>query len=497
MAFPFNPSNNQVANRFGRQYKYIAAKGRWDPINTTALAELASVSVNTLSDIDIVTTAPQDGETLVWNAAQSKFVPGAASGGGASVSVSETAPTEPSEGDQWFNSSTLKMYVYYSNQWIAASTAGPAGADGASAAPTSYANLAAFPSSGNTVGNLAIALDTKALYVWDGSEWDRIKAGAEESPVFTAEPDATYLTTKGADPFILTATAYDPEGFDITYNYGTSPSNQTNATITNNNDGTFTVTPSTTDAGSFSLRMLASDGVNTSTRTSIIRVSAYQAKYILDGTLSVFHNETGVTPTVISNGIATVDTNKSQIAQDGDYISIQDIPNMTFTRTVGQNFPVFAVRFDSASVPAGIGIVMRNSDDNYQYAIGQASTLWGFFANGESTIRHFSPAAAVSNWYIFTPVVHWTAGTAAWRVKQVGGDYINMTTASNGGYAPPTTTLASSMTFFGNNPNIPSAVQGYLSRATMPHTFGGMALYSVDDISADDALAEFETLMFS
>ena len=75
MAFPSNPSNNQVANRFGRQYKYIAAKGRWDPINTTALAELASVSVNTLSDIDITTTAPQDGDALAWDSAVSKFVP--------------------------------------------------------------------------------------------------------------------------------------------------------------------------------------------------------------------------------------------------------------------------------------------------------------------------------------------------------------------------------------------------------------------------------------
>ena len=31
---------------------------------------------------------------------------------------------------------------------------------------TSYANLAAFPSSGNTVGDYGFATNTKALYIW-------------------------------------------------------------------------------------------------------------------------------------------------------------------------------------------------------------------------------------------------------------------------------------------------------------------------------------------
>ena len=44
----------------------------------------------------------------------------------------------------------------------------------AGGAVTAYSNLAGFPSSGNTVGDYAWATDTKALYIWDGSEWDRI-----------------------------------------------------------------------------------------------------------------------------------------------------------------------------------------------------------------------------------------------------------------------------------------------------------------------------------
>ena len=43
-------------------------------------------------------------------------------------------------------------------------------------AVTVYANLAAFPGSGNSVGDYAWATNTKALYIWDGEEWDRINS---------------------------------------------------------------------------------------------------------------------------------------------------------------------------------------------------------------------------------------------------------------------------------------------------------------------------------
>ena len=42
--------------------------------------------------------------------------------GGIALSVSETAPSGPSEGDLWLDSSNLKTFVYYndgnSSQWI-------------------------------------------------------------------------------------------------------------------------------------------------------------------------------------------------------------------------------------------------------------------------------------------------------------------------------------------------------------------------------------------
>ena len=57
--------------------------------------------------------------TFVWTG--SAWI---ASGGGASVTVSETAPAGADEGDLWLNSTEAKMYVYYddgtSEQWVAA-----------------------------------------------------------------------------------------------------------------------------------------------------------------------------------------------------------------------------------------------------------------------------------------------------------------------------------------------------------------------------------------
>ena len=139
---------------------------------------------------------------------------------------------------------------------------------------TSYANLAAFPSSGNSVGDLAFASDTGGLYVWDGTEWDRVASGADELPVFSTEPASSYTLATDGTATTISLAATDPEGFAITYDHDTTPSNQSQATIVNNNDGTFTVTPSTDSAneGNFSLRFKASDGVNISSKTSTMNL---------------------------------------------------------------------------------------------------------------------------------------------------------------------------------------------------------------------------------
>ena len=139
---------------------------------------------------------------------------------------------------------------------------------------TTYANIAALPSSGNTAGDLAFVTDVKAFYGWDGTEWDRIFSGQNMLPEFTTSPAASYNLASDGTATTVTVAATDPEGFAVTYSHDTSPTNQSQATITQSG-GTFTVTPSTTssNAGTFTARFKAFDGVRTNSASSTFSLS--------------------------------------------------------------------------------------------------------------------------------------------------------------------------------------------------------------------------------
>ena len=88
-------------------------------------------SIDELTDVDVTTTAPTANQVLVWDNANSKFVPGDAASGGSSVTVSDSAPSNPSSGDLWLNSTNMKLYAYYvdgsSNQWVEVSASSGGG----------------------------------------------------------------------------------------------------------------------------------------------------------------------------------------------------------------------------------------------------------------------------------------------------------------------------------------------------------------------------------
>jgi len=237
-------------------------------------------------------TSPSNGDTVTegnitytYNATKGYWVSTESSGGGgSSVTVSDTAPTSPSDGDQWFDSADGSLSVYYndgsSSQWI--STSGPAGVDGANgtdgtdaasgSSVTSYANLAAFPSSGNTAGDFGFATDTKAIYVWDGTEWDRINSGSDALPEITTPlPAELYISPSAAS--VITIAASDPDGFPITYDFDTNPTDVSSlvSSISNANNGTFTINAAA-GAGSFTFRAKANDGVHTAITTSVINL---------------------------------------------------------------------------------------------------------------------------------------------------------------------------------------------------------------------------------
>ena len=163
-----------------------------------------------------------------------------------------------------------KTYTYESSsgKWKASPEA-----SGGSAV-TTYANLAALPSSGNTAGDLAFVTSKKALFMWDGTEWDRFFTGVNTLPEFTTSPAATYDLATDGTATSVTVAATDPEGFAVTYSHDTTPANQAQATITQSG-GTFTVTPTTnsSNAGTFTARFKAFDGVRTNSASSAFTLS--------------------------------------------------------------------------------------------------------------------------------------------------------------------------------------------------------------------------------
>jgi hypothetical protein len=201
------------------------------------------------------------------------------SGGGsetASIATSTTSPSNPVDGDLWFDTTDGTMYVYYddgtSSQWVGISGAtGATGATGTGGGVTIYADITARnAATGVNEGDIAFVSDSDTLYVYDSSEWIRILAGPDELPRWTTELSSAIVLNADGTATTLTVAATDPDGFDIKYTYDTSPSNQTQATIVNNNDGTFTLTPSITetDAGSFTFRAKATDGIHVISTTT-------------------------------------------------------------------------------------------------------------------------------------------------------------------------------------------------------------------------------------
>jgi hypothetical protein len=139
---------------------------------------------------------------------------------------------------------------------------------------TTYSSNTVFPSSGNANGALAFSNSTGDLFVWNGSQWDKIAHGVDESPVIITEPPSTHTLSPTGANTTITMLATDPEGFDVTYgiaykNAGsTLPSQLLQAPTINHSNGVYTFTPTsnTAAAGNFRARLSASDGVRTTTR---------------------------------------------------------------------------------------------------------------------------------------------------------------------------------------------------------------------------------------
>ena len=220
MAFPSNPNNNDTHRRFGRNYVYRSGKG-WTPETLDTATTLTQTSINTFSDIDVVTSTPTDGQLLVWDSDGGKFIPGDTGSG-----------------------------------------------------TTTYATANLLPLSGNTAGDQAFVTATNRLYIWNGSGWYNI-ALINTAPSITSGVNASYEFATDGTPIVITAVGSDPEGVPLTWSYAVTTGSLGNTATVSQADNVFTITPSTNeaDAGEFSITFTASDGVNLATAASSFTLS--------------------------------------------------------------------------------------------------------------------------------------------------------------------------------------------------------------------------------
>ena len=180
---------------------YVYENGAW----TSTGIPPSIGSIDELADVDITTASPAAGQALVWDAVNSKFVPGdvASGGGGSSITTSETAPVSPTAGDMWFNSATLALYLYYadgdSTQWIQINDPGGAAGNG-------LVVISSTPPSNPAAGDLWYDdLSTGTLLIYNGSVWVSTAdggGGGSLQNVDWVEISTTYDAVPGSKLFV-------------------------------------------------------------------------------------------------------------------------------------------------------------------------------------------------------------------------------------------------------------------------------------------------------
>jgi len=154
---------------------YFAHAGSW--VKLANYSDIPSVYTDSAVDTHLNTSTATSNQVLSWDGADYAWVAQSGGGGGSTVSVSDTAPSSPSNGDQWFNSADGSMYVYYadgsSSQWV--SVSGPAG---------SSVSVGTSPPSGAANGDQWFDSSSATLYVYyaDGSSSQWVGVSGPRGP---------------------------------------------------------------------------------------------------------------------------------------------------------------------------------------------------------------------------------------------------------------------------------------------------------------------------
>jgi len=290
--------------------------------------------------------------------------------------------------------------------------ASPAG--GAAAIVADMAGLIAL--TGMAAGSQAYVSANNRLYFYTGSGWYLIATVQNDAPSAITGVDGSYTLALDGTATTITAISTDPEGFALTWSYTASGLGSI-ATVSRA-DNVFTVTPSTdaANAGSFTLTISATDGINGAVSTIpsfSLQFSVINSRYTA---LSVKATNTGNNTTFddasTSNHTITVDAGdptsstfspyraggySASFDSNGDYLQTtlsENIGTSQFTiecwvRMPAPGGPHGVFHLSTSAFPgnlSGLAIFTRSSTYSYN---------WGFFNDGTQVNSSTAPSSGV------------------------------------------------------------------------------------------------------
>jgi hypothetical protein len=138
----------------GISYSYVDGSNKID-----STVSLSGFSINALSDVDTATTAPTNGQALVWESASSQWKPGTVSGGGVSLPAISTISSFPSnEYSITYNSSVPEDIYLISNGSTAVTIR----------LPSTASAIAGYKYQIKRIGTALVTIDADASQTIDG-----------------------------------------------------------------------------------------------------------------------------------------------------------------------------------------------------------------------------------------------------------------------------------------------------------------------------------------
>jgi len=221
-------------------------------------------------------------------------------------------PDSPSNGDTFTANGKTFVYNSTNTSWRPQTAAESGGTD-------VLADMAALiAKTGMSNGDQALVQSNNNLYMYSGSGWYKIATIQNDAPSAITGVDGTYSLATDGTATTITAVSTDPEGFALTWSYTASGLGSI-ATVSQA-DNVFTVTPSTdaANAGSFTLTISATDGINGAVSTvpsftlSFIvtnsRYTALSVKATNTGSNQTFDDASTSNHTITASGNVTAST---------------------------------------------------------------------------------------------------------------------------------------------------------------------------------------------